>query len=117
MAEPANNTRRWVATLLAVLFAIQAGNWLWRTYRRLQGPTPQQVAEAALQRKIAASHAYDNQLLRANSLLDRQDTTAASHLLDSLRQQPTSGLFPIELQKLRTTTLRLDSVRSTATAP
>ena len=116
MAASADTTRRWVATLIVALVLAQAGSWLWREYKRAQSPVPTAGA-AALQRKIAASHAYDNALLRANALLDQQDTATARHLLDSLWQQPTTGLFQVELQKLQATRQRLASVRAGAKRP
>ncbi|MBC8083437.1 MAG: hypothetical protein H7Z21_09520 [Hymenobacter sp.] len=111
MSASSDDTRRWVAALIVLLLALQAGSWLWRKYRHAQELPRQQAAEAAIRRKIAASHAYDDALLRANVLLDQRDTAAATRLLDSLRQQPTDSLFRIERQKLRTTLQRLDSGR------
>jgi len=110
MATSSDNTRRWVATLIVLLLVLQAGNWLWQKYRRAQ-EAPQQQAALAVQRKIAASRAYDDALLRANTLLHQQNLAAASNLLDSLRQQPTDSLFQIERQKLQTALQRLDSLR------
>lgn len=96
--------------MIVLLLLVQAGNWLWRKYRQVQDE-PHQQAEAAIEHKIAASHAYDDALLRANLLLDRQDTLAAKQLLDSLWKQPTDSLFQIERQKLQRTLQRLDSVQ------
>ena len=98
------------------LLALQAGNWLWRSYGRAQKLPRQPAAKAALQRKIAASRAYDDALLRADSLLDRHNVIGAGCLLDSLRQQPTDHLFRIERQKLQVALQRLDSGR-VAVAP
>ncbi|HEX8428902.1 hypothetical protein [Hymenobacter sp.] len=109
MAASTDSKRRLVATLIVLLLVLQAITWGWRSYRRAQS-VPQQQDAAILQKKIAASHAYDNALLRANALLDQQDTTAARRLLDSLGQQPTENLFQIELQKLRTARRRLNSL-------
>ena len=111
MPASSDTTRRWVATLIVLLLALQAGNWLWRKYRQAQD-APRQQAEAAVQRKIVASQAYDDALLRANLLLDQQDTLGAKQLLDSLWQKRTDSLFQIERQKLRATRQRLDSVRT-----
>ena len=111
MAASTNTARRHVATIIVLLLALQAGRWLWRTYRHAQN-VPQQQAATFLQQKIAASHAYDNALLRANTLLDQQDTVGARRLLDSLEQQPTKEVFQIELQKLKTVRHRLDSLQS-----
>lgn len=111
MADSTNSIRRHVATIIVLLLLLQAGRWLWRTYHHAQD-APQQQAATALQQKIAASHAYDNALLRANTLLDHQDTTAARRLLDSLGQQPTKEVFQIELQKLKAARQRLDSLQS-----
>jgi hypothetical protein len=108
MATSSDATRRWVATLIVLLLVLQAGRWLWRKYSQAQD-APHQQTELAVRRKIAASHAYDNALLRANYLLDQHDTIAAKHLLDSLRQVPTDSLFQIERQKLQTVLQRLDS--------
>ncbi|WP_022825488.1 hypothetical protein [Hymenobacter norwichensis] len=116
MAASSETTRRWVATLIVLLLLGQASSWLWRKYRRVQD-APQQQAEVAVQRKIAASRAYDDALLRANHLLDRHETTAAQSLLDSLRQVPTDSLFQIERQKLRSTLRRLDSVQTITVVP
>lgn len=107
MATSSDATRRWVATLIVLLLILQAGRWLWRKYSQAQD-APRQQAELAMRRKIAASHAYDDALLRANYLLDQHDTVAAKHLLDSLRQAPTNSLFQIERQKLHSTLYRLD---------
>ncbi|UOQ66806.1 hypothetical protein [Hymenobacter volaticus] len=111
MAASTNSARRHVATIIVLLLLLQAGRWLWRTYQHAQ-EAPQQQATTALQQKIAASHAYDNALLRANKLLDRQDTAVARRLLDSLEQLSTKDLFQIELQKLKTLQQRLDSLQS-----
>ncbi|MDF7814661.1 hypothetical protein [Hymenobacter sp. YC55] len=117
MAASTSSVRRHVATIIVLLLILQAGRWLWRTYRHAQN-SPQQQAATALQQKIAASHAYDNALLRANTLLNQQDTTTARRLLDSLEQQPTSALFQIELQKLKVVRKRLDSLQNIrATTP
>jgi hypothetical protein len=96
-----------VATLIVLLLLAQGGAWLWRKVRRAQQQPARQATEAALQRKIAASMAYDTALLRADSLLTAADTLAATHLLDSLRRQPTDSLFPIERQKLQQLVARL----------
>lgn len=114
MGAPTNPVRHHVATIIVLLLILQAGRWLWRTYRHAQ-EAPQQQAATTLQQKIAASHAYDNVLLRANALLDRQDTAVARRLLDSLGQQPTQEVFQIELQKLRAARQRLDSLQSVST--
>jgi hypothetical protein len=116
MATSSETTRRWVATLIVLLLLGQAGSWLWRKYRRVQD-TPRQQAELAVQRKIAASRAYDNALLRANRLLDQRNLVAAQHLLDSLQREPTDSLFQIERQKLRSTLRRLDSVQASSMSP
>ncbi|WP_375435326.1 hypothetical protein [uncultured Hymenobacter sp.] len=110
MAVP-TSTMRHVATLIVLLLVLQAGKWLWRTYSHSRN-APQQQAAISLQQKIAASHAYDNALQRADALLDQQDTTATRRLLDSLGQQPTKDLFQIELQKLKAVRQRLDSLQS-----
>lgn len=116
MANSSETTRRWVATIIVFLLLGQAGSWLWRKYSQAQD-APQQQVELAVQQKIAASHAYDNALLRANHLLDQRDTAAAKHLLDSLQQIPTDSLFQIERQKLRAVLQRLDSVYASSTRP
>ena len=114
MAASTNTARRRVATLIVLLLALQAGKWLWRTYRHAQD-APRQQAATTLKQKIAASHAYDNALQKADALLDRQDTRAARRLLDSLGQHPTTGLFQIELQKLKAVRQRLDSLQGVTT--
>lgn len=103
----AESSRRWVARLIVLLLLAQGGAWLWR---KLRPQPPRQATETALQRKIAASMAYDTALLRADSLLTAADTAAAARLLDSLSQAPTDSLFPIEQQKLLRLRARLDSV-------
>ncbi|WP_156109219.1 hypothetical protein [Hymenobacter sp. APR13] len=111
MATSSDTTRRWVATLIVLLLLAQGGTWLWRKFRQAQQQPARQATEAALQRKIAASMAYDTALLRADSLLTAADTLAATRLLDSLRRQPTDSLFPIERQKLRQLQARLAGAR------
>lgn len=115
MAASTHTVRRRVATFIVLLLALQAGKWLWRTYRQAQD-APSQHAATALQQKIAASHAYDNALRKADVLLNHQDTTVARRLLDSLGQQPTKDLFQIELQKLKAVRQRLDSLQSATNA-
>jgi hypothetical protein len=116
MSATSETTRRWVATLIVALLVLQAGTWLWRKYSQAK-EVPRQQAEAAIQHKIAASHAYDDALLRANLLLDQQDTLAAKLLLDSLWKQPTDSLFQIERQKLKATLQRLDSAQTGRARP
>jgi hypothetical protein len=111
MADSTIPIRRHVATIIVLLLVLQAGRWLWRTYRHAHDVPQQQVA-TALQQKIAASHAYDNALLRVDRLLDRRDTAAARRLLDSLVQHPAKEVFQIELQKLKAVRQRLDSLQS-----
>jgi len=55
---------------------------------------------------------YDNALLRAQTLLNQPDTTAAARLLDSLGRVPTDQFFAIERQKLRQLQFQLDSIRT-----
>lgn len=107
MATSSDTTRRWVASLIVLLLLAQAGTWAWRKTREAQQQPAQQASQAALQRKIAASMVYDTALLRADSLLTAADTVAAARLLDSLSQQPTDSLFPIERQKLLQLQVRL----------
>ncbi|MBC6697143.1 hypothetical protein [Hymenobacter sp. BT190] len=116
MSTSSDTTRRWVATLIVLLLLAQGGTWLWHKFRQMQQQPVRQATEAALQRKIAASMAYDTALLRADSLLTAADTLAATQLLDSLRRQPTDSLFPIERQKLRQIQARLTRAQP-ATAP
>lgn len=99
-------SRRVVATLIVLLLVLRLGSWLWSKHRELDSAS----ARTALQRKIAASKAYDDALLRAETLLTRADTVAAAHMLDSLQQVPTDSLFPIERQKLTTLKQRLDGM-------
>lgn len=115
MAASSDTARRWVATLIVFLLLGQAGSWLWRKYRRTQD-APRQQAELAEQRKIAASRAYDDALLRANRFLDQRNLVAAQHLLDSLQQESTDNLFQIERQRLRHTLQRLDSIQASKAA-
>jgi hypothetical protein len=107
-----DSARRWVATLIVLLLLAQAAAWGWRKVRQARQRSAQQATEAALRRKIAASMAYDTALLRADSLLAAANTAAAARLLDSLRQQPTDSLFPIERQKLRQLQARLDAAQA-----
>lgn len=113
MATPSSDhtTRRWVATLIAVLLLARLGSWVWRTYFREQRG---HAAAAAVHRKVQASHAFDNALLRADALLRQGQLAAASHLLDSLRRLPPGSVFAVERHKLRTTQRRLDSVQKAA---
>lgn len=103
-----DNTRRLVATLIVLLLLVRLGGWLWAKYQGTQAAATRQAAES---RRIAASKAYDDALLRAEMLLARPDTAAAAHLLDSLAAQPTDSLFPIERQKLRALQQRLAPAR------
>lgn len=104
--------RRWVATLIMLLLLLRLGNWAWQAYFRQQRS---RAAASELHRKVLASRAYDNALLRANALLDQGQTATATQLLDSLRRQPADSVFAIEKQKLRATQRRLDSVQRSAT--
>lgn len=108
-----NTARRWVATVIVLLLLAQGGTWLWRKIRQMLQQPARQATEAALQRKIAASMAYDTALLRADSLLSAADTLAATQLLDSLRRQPTDSLFPIERQKFLQLQVRLTGAQPT----
>lgn len=107
MSAASDTTRRWVATLIVLLVVLRVGFWLWNTFR----PTSESPDAIALQRKIAASKAYDDALLRAEAKLAQSDTAAAARLLDSLHRVPTDGLFPIERQKLAALQQHLGSVR------
>ena len=108
MSDSTHATRRWVATLIGLLLLLRFGSWVWSTYSHRQ----QRQANTALQSKILASLAYDNALLRAQTLLNQPDTAAAARLLDSLDLTPTDQLFAIERQKLRQLQLQLDSIRT-----
>ncbi|MBD2714287.1 hypothetical protein KBK19_04490 [Microvirga sp. STR05] len=111
-----DSSHRWVATLIVLLLLFQAGNWVWHKYQQFQ-QEPALKSAAALKQKIKASMAYDTALLVADSLLASADTATAARLLDSLSQQSTDGLFPIERQKLQRLQQRLDSVRALSPPP